>query len=382
MMDRSTSMTHPPPDVRSPAGPPFAGHLVVFSGRLASVGRREAIRLVEELGGRIAQEVTARTTMLVVGAEATAGKSGKLRKAEEINVRTPRQVNIVGEQEFCRLAGLLSDDELRQLYHGLRQMRERYPDVREVRLRHLEKWGLVRPVVSTNSDTYYGFHDVGVVKRIQEEIARGGSFRGAVRLLLAEREGQLALDFREVHGEAQPAKVVALRRPVRGAGSPADLSPDGAKRAALAVQFFREGSELDEQPGDGQERARVAYRKALLLDPTLVPALVNLANIHYARDNLVEAQALYERALALDGDCFEAAFNLGNIHHDLGRYDDAVACYHDALRVHGGYADAHFYLAVTLEKMGRSAAAKPHWRTYRTLAPDGEWSDLAREFSE
>ena len=375
-------MTHPPPDVRSPAGPPFAGHLVVFSGRLASVGRREAIRLVEELGGRIAQEVTARTTMLVVGAEATAGKSGKLRKAEEINVRTPRQVNIVGEQEFCRLAGLLSDDELRQLYHGLRQMRERYPDVREVRLRHLEKWGLVRPVVSTNSDTYYGFHDVGVVKRIQEEIARGGSFRGAVRLLLAEREGQLALDFREVHGEAQPAKVVALRRPVRGAGSPADLSPDGAKRAALAVQFFREGSELDEQPGDGQERARVAYRKALLLDPTLVPALVNLANIHYARDNLVEAQALYERALALDGDCFEAAFNLGNIHHDLGRYDDAVACYHDALRVHGGYADAHFYLAVTLEKMGRSAAAKPHWRTYRTLAPDGEWSDLAREFSE
>jgi tetratricopeptide (TPR) repeat protein len=382
MMDRSTAMTHPPPDVRSPAGPPFAGHLVVFSGRLASVGRREAIRLVEELGGRIAQEVTARTTMLVVGAEATAGKSGKLRKAEEINVRTPRQVNIVGEQEFCRLAGLLSDDELRQLYHGLRQMRERYPDVREVRLRHLEKWGLVRPVVSTNSDTYYGFHDVGVVKRIQEEIARGGSFRGAVRLLLAEREGQLALDFREVHGEAQPAKVVALRRPVRGAGSPADLSPDGAKRAALAVQFFREGSELDEQPGDGQERARVAYRKALLLDPTLVPALVNLANIHYARDNLVEAQALYERALALDGDCFEAAFNLGNIHHDLGRYDDAVACYHDALRVHGGYADAHFYLAVTLEKMGRSAAAKPHWRTYRTLAPDGEWSDLAREFSE
>ena len=375
-------MTHPPPDVRSPAGPPFAGHLVVFSGRLASVGRREAIRLVEQLGGRIAQEVTARTTMLVVGAEATAGKSGKLRKAEEINVRTPGQVNIVGEQEFCRLAGLLSDDELRQLYHGLRQMRERYPDVREVRLRHLEKWGLVRPVVSTNSDTYYGFHDVGVVKRIQEDIARGGSFRGAVRLLLAEREGQLALDFREVHGEAQPAKVVALRRPVRGAGSPADLSPDGAKRAALAVQFFREGSEFDEQPGDGQERARVAYRKALLLDPTLVPALVNLANIHYARDNLVEAQALYERALALDGDCFEAAFNLGNIHHDLGRYDDAVACYHDALRVHGGYADAHFYLAVTLEKMGRSAAAKPHWRTYRTLAPDGEWSELAREFSE
>lgn len=274
-----------------------------------------------------------------------------------------------------------SDDALRRLYHGLRQLRERYPDVRQVRLRHLEKWGLVRPVVRTDADTYYTFHDVGIVKRIQQEISRGGSFRGAVRLLLAEREGQLALDFREVHGEAQPAKVVVLPT-ARGAHAAGDASPDAARRAALAARFFREGAELDEQPGEARQRAQVAYRKALLLDPTLVPALVNLANLHYAQDNLVEAQALYERALALDGDCFEAAFNLGNIHHDLGRYPEAVACYHDALRVHGAYPDAHFYLAVTLEKMGRSSAAKPHWRTYRTLDPEGEWSELAREFSE
>lgn len=280
------------------------------------------------------------------------------------------------------MTGLQSDDMLRRLYHGLRQMRECYPDVREVRLRYLEKWGLVRPVTRTDADTYYGFHDVGVVKRIQEEITRGGSFRGAVRLLLAERDGQLALDFREVRGEAHPAKVVALHRPAGVAGPAEGASPDGARRAALAARFFQEGSELDEQPGEGQERALVLYRKALLLDPTLVPALVNLANIHYARDSLVEAQALYERALALDGDCFEAGFNLANIHHDLGRYGEAVACYHDALRVHGGHADAHFYLAVTLEKMGCSSEAKPHWRAYRALAPDGEWTDLAREFSE
>ena len=371
-------MTQPPQGAGFPTGQPFAGHVVVFTGRLAAAGREEAGRVVERLGGRTAREVTARTTMLVVGA--AAGRSGNSRKAEQINARTPGQVTIVDEQEFCRLGGLQSDDALRRRYHGLRQLLERYPDVREARWRHLEKWGLVRPVVRTNADTYYGFHAVGLVKRIQEEIARGGSFRGAVRLLLAARDGQLALDFREVRGEAHPAKVVALAR----AGGPPSgkVSSDDVRRAALAARFFREGAELDEQPGEGQKRAQIAYRKALLLDPALVPALVNLANVHYARDNLVEAQALYERALALDSDCFEAAFNLGNIHHDLGRYADAVACYHDALRVHGGYADAHFYLAVTLEKMGRSTEAKPHWRLYRTLAPDGEWSDLAREFSE
>jgi tetratricopeptide (TPR) repeat protein len=113
-----------------------------------------------------------------------------------------------------------------------------------------------------------------------------------------------------------------------------------------------------------------------------VPALVNLANIHYARDQAIEAQALYERAISLDPECFEAHFNLGNILHDLRRYPEALVCYRDALALNPAYADAHFYLAVTLEKMGYSQDAKPHWRAYQQLAPDGEWVELAREFSE
>ncbi len=116
------------------------------------------------------------------------------------------------------------------------------------------------------------------------------------------------------------------------------------------------------------EGAAAAYRKALVIDPDLVPAIVNLANIHYARDEMIEAQALYERAIGLDPDCFEAYFNLGNIHHDLGRYEDALRCYRGAVRLNAGYPDAHFYLAVTLEKTGHSPEAKPHWRAYQDLA--------------
>jgi len=113
-----------------------------------------------------------------------------------------------------------------------------------------------------------------------------------------------------------------------------------------------------------------------------VPAIVNLANIHYARDELIEAQALYERAIGLDPDCFEAHFNLGNILHDLGRYNSALVCYRDAVALNPGYADAHFYLAVTLEKIGHSPEAKAHWKTYQDLAPEGEWAELAKEFLE
>ena len=121
------------------------------------------------------------------------------------------------------------------------------------------------------------------------------------------------------------------------------------------------------------EGAAAAYRKALVIDPDLVPAIVNLANIHYARDEMIEAQALYERAIGLDPDCFEAYFNLGNIHHDLSRYDDALRCYRGAVRLNAAYPDAHFYLAVTLEKTGHSPEAKAHWKAYQDLAPNGEW---------
>ena len=389
-----------PQNDRAPASTSFTGRTVVFTGKLASLGRREAQALVEQLGGVAAPEVTARTTMLVVGAEGFGGtqgatrnadgasaaseKSNKLRKAEEVNARSPGCVTILSEEEFCRLAGLRSNESLKRLYHSMRQFRELYPLVRDDRVRYLEKWGLIRSIVRTNADTYYSFRDVAVVKQVHEELQRGRPFRAAVRGFLAAREGQLAFNFRAVRGDAQPAKVIALRRPADAAtGDPMALlgEPSGAQ-TALAARFFLEGSELDEGPDADQERARVAYRKALLLDPNLVPAIVNLANIHYARDELVEAQALYERALGLDADCFEAYFNLGNIHHDLGRYQEAVAYYRDALRLQGAYADAHFYLAVTLEKMGRSTDAKTHWRAYRQLAPDGEWVDLAKEFSE
>ena len=278
---------------------------------------------------------------------------------------------------------------------GVRDIRHLYPRITENHLRYLEKWGLIRPAPSRAGGDFT-FTEVATIRQLSAELERDVPLRQALRGLMAEQLGQLQLDF-HASGSA-PAKVVTLaaRPPAPGRSGERRASdrpgavpvvsgtafPFSDPQAALAAKYFIEGSRLDDGDDRKMEDAAAAYRKSLVIDPDLVPAIVNLANIHYARDELIEAQALYERAIGLDPDCFEAHFNLGNIHHDLGRYDDALVCYRDAVALNGGYADAHFYLAVTLEKTGHSPEAKPHWRTYQELAPDGEWIELAREFSE
>jgi tetratricopeptide (TPR) repeat protein len=258
-----------------------------------------------------------------------------------------------------------------------RQLLERHRHVQEEQLRCLQKFGLIR-ALRIHGEPHYSLPDLSIIRQADAELGDGIGFRAVLRSLLASRAGQLTFDFR---GDAHPAKVLQLKR---REPPPFAALMDVAPRidSSSAEQHFLEGSAADDGNPERFEEALHSYRRALELDPYMVPALINLANIHYARDETVEAQALYERAIALDADVFEAHFNLGNILHDLGRYPEALVCYRDALELNPSYPDAHFYVAVTLEKMGRSQEARPHWRAYQRLAPDGEWVNLAREFSD
>ena len=252
-----------------------------------------------------------------------------------------------------------------------------YPALRDDHVRYLQKWGFVTP--RRSGGTQFSFQDVSLLRQIHGELQRGVPFRAALRELQASRQGQLAFDFRL---DAEPARIIALSKrepPVPAVRSAAaDVTLDGSRPLSRAEQHFLDGlaaRRRHARAAAGGGRSPTA--RALHDDPDLVAALINLANIRYAWDELPEAQALYERAIRLDDSFFEAHFNLGNIHHDLGRHGDAVEHYRRALSLNGEYAEGHFYLAVTLEKMGRSAEARQHWRAYQFLAPDGEWVDLA-----
>ena len=346
-------------------GHPFSGQHVAIVGRLHVLSRRDARALVERLGGVWSAELTPRTSVVVAGADAAD---------------VPPEVRVLSESDLCREAGLPDLETLRSQYYSAKDLRGMYPAIREDHLRYLEKWRLVRPVAGRDS-----FADVHVVRQAAAQLDGGASRHAVLRASASAREGQLAFDFQPARVEHAPARVVSL---------PAKQAPDltlfphersrqlAEANHALAAKYFLEAAELDDGEVRDLDGAANAYRRAVLFDPQLVPAIVNLANIHYERDELPEAEALYEKAIRVDGDCFEAYFNLGNIHHDLGRYVDAVSAYRDALAINPQYPEAHFYLAVTLEKLGRSSEARPHWKEYRALAPDGEFVELAREFSD
>ena len=294
-----------------------------------------------------------------------------------------------------------------QTLYGSRAIRELYPGLREDRLRYLERWGVIRPERVAGGERFYAFADLAALRHASAELAKGVPFRSVVRDLRGMRQrqlgdgpgAQLSFDFQGSR-ETAPAKVITLtvRPPPAGDAHAAGtgtlsatpgLGPGAApgphadpQRLARAATCFAEGAALDAGDPAGDEAAMAAYRRAAALDPTMTAALVNLANIHYARDRAIEAEALYEKALAIDPSSFEAQYNLGNVLHDTARFEEAARCYRGALAIDPTYADAHFYLAVTLEKLGPSSDAKPHWVAYRRLAPNGEWVELAREFSE
>ena len=111
--------------------------------------------------------------MLVVGAEAFPGaeKSQKQRKAEDLGVR------IISENEFCRMAGIQPPEDLKQQYYAQRDLLSMYRGLREDHLRYLQKWGLIRPVLRTNSDTYFAFPDLVLIRQVSADLESARSVR-------------------------------------------------------------------------------------------------------------------------------------------------------------------------------------------------------------
>lgn len=83
---------------------PIYGKSVVFTGTLSAMTRKEAMQVVVNLGGIIADSVTQKTNFLVIGSEEFAssvknGKTNKMKKAESLMLKGC-DISVISEATF------------------------------------------------------------------------------------------------------------------------------------------------------------------------------------------------------------------------------------------------------------------------------------------
>lgn len=344
----------------------FANESVVFTGKLASLQRSEAQALVHKLGGTAPAGINKNVTLLVIGDEGYLKeivKSQKLKRAEEVNANGGK-IRIISESEFLEMAGLESHSTLAEKYYSLERVQSVFPNIRPDLVKYFARWGLFKPAVKTNARQYYQFKDLLTFRRINELLSEGLPLR-KIAARLAEPPApspQIALSFEEFKPRGQ---ILSLH-----------LAPP--KTARTAEEWYTLGYEYDTNP-DTHDKAIEAYENALTQNPHYVEAMINLANIYYARRELPRSRQLLERAVQLSPNNHTIYYNLGNLYDEMAELEKCIQSYQQALELQPEYEPALFNLALIYERLGLVGKAEILWRQYLAIEPMGEWAEIARE---
>lgn len=112
------------------------------------------------------------------------------------------------------------------------------------------------------------------------------------------------------------------------------------------------------------------FHRALLIDPSSVPAHVNHGTALHERQRYEDAIASYDTAIALMPDCAEAFHNRGNALRELERYEAAIDSYARAVALKPDYMEAHLNLGLAFSALERREAAIASFEKAIALRPD------------
>jgi tetratricopeptide (TPR) repeat protein len=155
---------------------PLAGETVAFTGTLASMTHRDAIRLVEQYGGRATHAVSNSTTMLVIGEEGwplepDGGTSQKLQQTTQL-VADGSETRILAESDWLQLLGLDEHrEEIRRSHTPA--MLSRLLDVPVRMIRRWARLGLIRPVRRVCRLPYFDYREVASARRLAMLLDQG-----------------------------------------------------------------------------------------------------------------------------------------------------------------------------------------------------------------
>ncbi|MCI0421714.1 MAG: tetratricopeptide repeat protein [Acidobacteria bacterium] len=362
---------------------------VSFTGRLASMSREEAHRLVREAGGEPSSGISRRTSLLVVGMGGWPllpdGMVGsKLKRAEEL-IRRGYGIRILSEEGFLELAGRKNRQP--------QPVPKTYPAAEVCKrlklspeaLQRWEQFGLIRSL-----DGLYDFQDLVSLRTIAELIERGvrpetiakslqslASILPAMERPLAQLKivaqnpkavhvdlgaflmtphGQLLFNFEEL--PRRKGAIVPLRE------------------ATSEAEWFEYGQAFEEDENYGE--AVEAYRRAISRAPHFPAAWFNLGNALRLLGQADMAAEAYREASTQDAGMAAAWYNLADVQEEQGKIWEAVSSLQSALQACASYADAHFNLALCYEKLEQRREAKRHWEAYLRLDASSQWAKIAR----
>jgi len=363
---------------------------VAFTGKLLSMPRPDAVRLVEESGGSVTTSVSRRTTAVIVGMGGwpllpSGEVSAALQRAEELN-RRGTAIRIISEEEFLEEAGqkprgpalekTYTTDEICSL-----------TGVTHEKLRRWEQLGLIR-----SSAGRFDFQDLISLRTLTELVERGvrpevinRSLRGLSEILPGTDRPLAQLQIVVENSQSLMGELDGCQITAEGQFMLNFEDPEGSSAAALdwveaepedAESWLDRGRQFEEN--EDFDRAADAYRRAISSDPSGAAAFFNLGNVLRAQARPDAALELFRLAVTLDATLSEAWYNIADIHEEEGRLPEAIVNLKQSISACPSFADAYYNLALCFEKLGERPDAKRCWSEYLRLDPVSDWANVAR----
>ncbi|MEZ5306801.1 MAG: tetratricopeptide repeat protein [Pyrinomonadaceae bacterium] len=170
-----------------------------------------------------------------------------------------------------------------------------------------------------------------------------------------------------------------------------DTSLSRELRYSKALSYFEQAKENDSmnalalvglaqvyEAQDEIDKARENYEKALELDSNMPEVKAALAYIYFADNRIGDSDRLLEEAIAGGEDNAEIQYFLGMVRYRQGRDKEAEKALRGSIALDDQNAEAHYYLGAVLVRIGEPEKAIESYTRATTLDPKfvNAWADL------
>ncbi|MEM6470984.1 MAG: tetratricopeptide repeat protein [Planctomycetota bacterium] len=354
------------------------GQKFCVTGRLLCLTHAEFASFVRACGGVFLERPRRTGFTLVAG---NTNVSDDELSYESVIFRRARRLKTCGypivllsEAQFLEHIGLgtfASSLEGPHTIHTLSSML----DVSANRLRRWLRDGLIRPLNAESEIPLFDFHEVALIKQIDQRLREGATVQEIRRgIESARRRLPEEFPFAQHLSRIIADGTVLIRVGERlmdqtgqhffdfqAADDP--VATDQTLRSVDVDVLCDRAMELEDDKCF--EEAESLYREAIALNPDLAVLHFDLGNVLFELGKSDEAIGCFEKATRLDPEFASAWHNLGSVHAHQARWRESERALRQSLRLNPDYVDTHQTLAEVLIRSGREHEARTHQDIYR-----------------